>query len=52
MESWVLDIEKVNEFNFLNEEVKELTSRWSQNLVNARTLVTSCKKSSNAVYEA
>ena len=27
---------KVNEFNFLNEEVEEFTSRWSQNLVNVR----------------
>ena len=25
---------KVNGFNFLNEEVEEFTSRWSQNLVN------------------
>ena len=30
------DIWKVNEFNFLNEEVEEFTSRWSQNLVNVR----------------
>ena len=26
----------VNEFNFLNVEVKEFTSRWSQNLVNVK----------------
>ena len=32
-----MDIWKVNEFNFLNEEVEELTSRWSQNLVNLRS---------------
>ena len=31
-----MDIEKINEFNFLNEEVEELTSKWSQNLVNVR----------------
>ena len=33
----VIDIEKVNEFNFLNEEVEELASRRSQSLVNARS---------------
>ena len=32
-----MDIEKVNEFNFLNEEVEEFTSRWSENLVNVRS---------------
>ena len=31
-----MDIEKVNEFNFLNKEVEEFMSRWSQNLVNVR----------------
>ena len=31
-----MDIWKVNEFNFLNEEAEEFTSRWSQNLVNLR----------------
>ena len=36
MDYWEMDIEKVNEFNFLNEEVEEFTSRWSQNLVNVR----------------
>ena len=34
IEYWEMDIWKVNEFNFLNEEVEEFTSRWSQNLVN------------------
>ena len=34
MEYRKTDIWKVNEFNFLNEEVEEFTSRWSQNLVN------------------
>ena len=29
-----MDIWKVNEFNFLNEEVEEFISRWNQNLVN------------------
>ena len=37
MEYREMDIWKVNEFNFLNEEVEEFTSRWSQNLVNARS---------------
>ena len=31
-----MDIWKVNEFNFLNEEVREFTNRWSQNLINVR----------------
>ena len=37
MEYRKTDIWKVNEFNFLNEEVEEFTSRWSQNLVNVRS---------------
>ena len=32
-----MDIWKVNEFNFLNEEVEGFTSRWSKNLVNVRS---------------
>ena len=32
-----MDISKVNEFNFLNEEVPEFTRRWSKNLVNVRS---------------
>ena len=32
-----MDIWKVNEFNFLNEEIEEFTSRWSQTLVNVRS---------------
>ena len=33
-----MDICKVTgEFNFLNEEVEEFTSRWNQNLVNVRS---------------
>ena len=31
-----MDFEKVNEFNFLNENIEEFPSRWSQKLVNAR----------------
>ena len=31
-----MDLLKFNEINFLNEEVVEFTSRWSQNLVNVR----------------
>ena len=34
-----MDFEKVNVFNFLNEEVKEFMSRWSQILVNVRSLI-------------
>ena len=37
MEYWEMDIEKVNEFNFLNEEVEEFTSMWSQILVNVKS---------------
>ena len=33
-----MNIWKVNEFNFLNEEVEEFTRRWSQILVNVRSL--------------
>ena len=36
MEYWETDIEKVNGFNFLNEEIQEFTSMWSQSLVNVR----------------
>ena len=32
-----MDIEKVNEFNFLNEEVEEFASRWSQSLGDVRS---------------
>ena len=32
-----MDIEKVNEFDFLNEGVEEFISRWNQNLVNVRS---------------
>ena len=37
MEYRKMDIWKFNEYNFLNEEVEEFTSRWSQNLVNVRS---------------
>ena len=37
MEYRKMDIWKVNEFNFINEEVEEFTSRSSQNLVNVRS---------------
>ena len=29
-----MDIWKLNDFNFLNEEVEEFTCKWSENLVN------------------
>ena len=32
-----MDIWKVNEFIFLNEEVEEFGSKWSQNLVHVRS---------------
>ena len=32
-----MDIWKVNEFNFLNEEAVQFTRRWCQNLVNVRS---------------
>ena len=31
-----MDTWKVNEFNFLNEEVEEFISKWSKNSVNLR----------------
>ena len=37
MEYKEMGIWKVNEFNFLNEEFEEITSRW-KNLVSLRTL--------------
>ena len=37
MENRDMHIWKVNEFNFLNEEAEEFTSRWSQNLINLRS---------------
>ena len=30
-------VEKVKEFNFLNEEVEEFIRKWSQNLVNVKS---------------
>ena len=32
-----MDIWKANEFNFLNEEVKELKNRWYMTMVNIRS---------------
>ena len=37
MEYWEMDTEKVNEFNFLNEEVEKFTRMWSQSLVNIKS---------------
>ena len=37
MEYREMDFWKVNEFNFLDEEIEEFTRRWSQNLVNVRS---------------
>ena len=33
------NIEKGNEFSFLNEKVEEFTSKWSQSLVNLKNSV-------------
>ena len=38
IEYWEMDIEKVNELNFLNEEFEKFASWWSQNFVNVRSL--------------
>ena len=51
MEYWEMDIWKVNQFNFLNEEVEQFTSRLNQNMVNIRSLATWNKKPLNNVYE-
>ena len=51
MEYWEMDIWKVNQFNFLNEEVEQFTSRWNQKMVNIRSLATWNKKPLNNVYE-
>ena len=48
----VMDIEKVNEFSFLNEEVLELTNRWSENLLNARSSGYLNQKAFGIVYDA
>ena len=37
MEYWEMNIEKVNEINFLNKEVEKFLSRWSQSLANVRS---------------
>ena len=46
-----MDIWKVNEFNFLNEEVEEFMSRWNQNLVNIKSPSSLSKKPLNIVHE-
>ena len=37
IENSEMDIWKVNEFNFLNEEVEKFSNRWSPNLLNVRS---------------
>ena len=50
MKYWEMDIWKVNEFDFSNEEVEKFTCKWSQNLVNVRIpIAISSKKLSNIV---
>ena len=39
-----MDLWKLNEFNFLNKEVEEFASTWSQNLVNLRNSIYLQKK--------
>ena len=50
MEYWEMEIEKVNEFNFLNEEVEESMNRWIESLVNVRS--SSYLKQKTFKYEA
>ena len=47
-----MDIWKVNDFNFLNEEAEEFSNRWSRYLVNVRSPSYLKKKPSNIVCEA
>ena len=51
MEYWEMDIWKVNEFKFLNEQVEKFTSRWCQNLVNVWSPSYLKQKILNIVYE-
>ena len=37
MEHWEMDFEKINEFNFLNEELEEFMTRWVQSLASVRS---------------
>ena len=37
MEYWEMDIEKAIDFNFINEEIEEFTSKWIQCLVIVRS---------------
>ena len=48
MEQVLMNIEKVNIDNFLNEEVEDFRSRWSQSLVNERS--PSCLKQKTFEY--
>ena len=45
-----MGIEKVNGYNFLNEAIDDLTSRWSQSLLNVRSTCYLKQSSSNNVY--
>ena len=47
----LMDIERVNEFNFSNEEVEEFTSIWGQSLVDARIPSNLQQKTFDIVYE-
>ena len=51
VENSEMDIWKVNDFNFLIEEVEEFLNRWSMYLVNVRSPANWSKKPSNIVYE-
>ena len=51
MENWEMDIWKINEFKFLNEQVEKFTSRQRQNLVNVWSPSYLKQKILNIVYE-
>ena len=39
IENWEINIWKVNDFNFLNEEVEQFSNQWSSYLVNVRAML-------------
>ena len=47
----VMNIEKSNEFNFIKKKVEEITNRWSQSLVNAKSPCYLKQKIFDFVYE-
>ena len=51
MESWVMNIEKVNEYNFLNKKLRNSQAGGVRTWLKQEALVAWSKKSSNVVYE-